>query len=354
MASLAAAGAMELRQSRLMPRFVLLAAVFGAAELALEWIPQYLFTNLSINSQGPAVIALYDFLDASLRVALVPFALFVAFYFLASRDQVDLRRSFFSVALSIFVGTVIVFLPVGVGRMLSGPPPPGFTDAEAVIQSIGSSLGSSLNHAFIGFSAVFLWQFIHRPPGTQSYLESKGKLHGLEDLSIVGVVLIGIYVWEYLARAYDALYPLGAANQVATFFASLLDAGSHDFYTVAIWQQVLLLLVLPFILFFVIARQQRLNPYVQGRRIAVIFFVWGLFLRTVPPYFYVYFARLFDPNAFPSATLGSTFADELVLTNLMGIVASTFTFLFLGITAVVLAFYSQKETQVQKQAQDAL
>ena len=346
MAPLAATGQVEVRQRSLLLPFVLLGAAFGVAEFLVELLPQYLFTSLGIDTQAPAVMSFYDLLDAAVRVALVPLALFLAFYLLASRKDINLGGSYFPILLSIFVGTMIVFLPVGVGRVLSSPPPPGFTGAEAVVQSIGASVGSSLNHAFIGFCAVFLWQMVNKPPRISSYVESTEKLHGLEDLSIVGVVMVVVYLWEYLARAYDAIHPVGGANELAGLFASVLGAGSPSFHAVAIWQQILLLLILPFALYFLIARYQKLNPFVQGRKILAIVFVWGLFLRTVPPFFYFYFTRLFDPNAFPSVTLASTFADEFVPTNLIGILSASFTFLFLGITAVVFAFFSnQKKTK---------
>jgi hypothetical protein len=334
---------MEPSERRHLLPFALLAAVFGVAELITESIPPYLYSSLSIASKGATFFVLYDILNDLLRFALVPFALFFAFYVLASKRDIDLRRLYLAIGVSIFLGTMVVFLPAGVARVVTAPPPPGFTLGQVVFQSIGASFGSSLNHAFIGFSGLFFWQMIHKPPSISGYTETSGKLHGLEDLSIVGVLLTAVYFWEYLARAYQAMYPLGASNQIATIFASMLGAGSSNFYAIAVWQQALLLLVLPFLVYFLIARHQRLNPFVQGSKIIVIVFVWGLFLRTVPPFFYVYFARFFDPNAFPSVSLASTFANELAPTNLIGILGASLSFLFLGLTAVVFAFLENQE-----------
>src|ERR1700731_816503 len=104
MASLSAAGHLELEQPRsgLMLSFVLLAAVLAAAEFAVGLVPQYLFVSLGIDSRGPPYTSPYDLLDAVLRFTLVPLALFLAFYLLASRRDIDLRRSYLSIALSIF------------------------------------------------------------------------------------------------------------------------------------------------------------------------------------------------------------------------------------------------------------
>jgi len=344
MASLAEVGHEERPSRRLMLPFVLVAAAFGAAEYVVESIPGFLFVRLNVDSQSPSVLALYNTVDAGVRVTLVPFALFLAFYLLAARSDIDLRRSYFAIALSVFVGTVVVFLPIDLGQAATTTPLPGFTPLEAAVESIGGAFGSSLSHAFIGFSAVFLWQFVNRPPGSSLSSETAESLHGTEDVSIVGVVMVAVYVWEYLAQAYQAVYPLGANNQLATIFASALGAGSPLFYTFAIWQQAVLLMVFPFALFFFISRRQGLNPFVQARKIAVVVFLWGLFLRTFTSFFYVYIARLFDPNAFQGATLASTLAGELVPMSLLGIVASTFDFLFLGMTAVAFGFYSRMET----------
>lgn len=343
MAAPAAEGRSEpLRRRGLMLPFFLVGAAFGAAEIVVESVLDSLFTTLNIHSQGQAVVSLYNTIDATIGVALVPFALFLAFYLLASRRETDLRRSYLSIVVSIFVGTVVVFLPVEAARAFSGTPSPGFTVVGAAIGSVGGSINSSLNHAFVGFSAVFLWHSMHKTTST-GHSESPVKPHGLEDLSIVGVVMAAVYVWEYLARAYYTMYPLGVSNQLATVLASLLGAASPDYYAIAIWQQLLLLTALPFAFYFLIARQQELNPFAQGRKIAIILFIWGLFLRSIQPFFYIYFARLFDPNAFPSATLGSAFAEEFVPVNFLGIVASSSVFLFLGITALAFAFFSLGE-----------
>ena len=340
MASQAEMGHEEPPVRGLMLPFVLLAAVFGAVEYVIESIPGFLFVRLQIDSQSPSVLALYNNIDAAVRVTLVPFVLFLAFYLLARRSGIDLRRSYLAVALSIFVGTALVFLPIDIGQSAVSTPLPGFTPLEAAVESVGGAFGSSLNHAFIGFSAVFLWGFINRPPGSRD-LEPTEVLHGTEDVSIVGVVMVAVYVWEYLAQAYQAMYPLSSSNELATIFASVLGGGSPLFYTFAIWQQAVLLMMLPFALFFLIARRQGLNPYVQGRKIAVVILLWGLFLRAFTSFFYVYIARVFDPSAFPGATLASTLAGEFAPMDLLGIVASTLNFLFLGITAVVFAYYSR-------------
>lgn len=340
MASSAEMGREERPSGGLLVPFVLLAATFGAVEYLIESIPGFLFVRLQIDSQSPSVLALYNTVDAAVRVTLVPFTLFLAFYVLARRSGVDLRGSYFAVALSIFVGTVLVFLPIDIGQAAVSTPLPGFTRLEAAVESAGGAFGSSLNHAFIGFSAVFLWRFISRPPGSRDFDPGHG-LHGTEDVSIVGVVMVAVYVWEYLAQAYQAMYPLSSSNELATVFSSVLGGGSPYFYTFAIWQQAVLLMVLPFALFFLIARRQGLNPFVQGRKIAAAVLLWGLFLRTFTSFFYVYIARIFDPSAFPGATLASTLAGELTPMSLLGILASTLNFLFLGVTAVAFAYYSR-------------
>jgi len=345
MAGSAESGHEERPSRRLMLPFVFVAAAFAAVEYVVEQIPGFLFVRMNLDSQSQSVIALYNTVDSGVRVALVPFALFLAFYLLAARSDPDLRKSYFAIAFSIFIGTLLVFLPVEVVQAATSKPLPGFTPSEAVLESIGGALGSSLSHWFIGFSAVFLWQFVKRPTDSSLHSEPAQRLHGTEDVSIVGVVMVAVYVWEYLAEAYQAMYPIAASNQVATVFASLLGAGSPLFYTFAIWQQAVLLMVLPFALFFFISRREMLDPFVQGHKVAVVILLWGLFLRTFTSYFYVYFARIFDPNAFPGATLASTLAGEFMPMNLLGVIASTLDFLFLGITAVAFGFYSRTDSK---------
>ena len=344
MASSADAGPEEGPSRRLILSFVVFAAVFAAAEYVVERIPGFLFVRLNVDSQSPSVLSLYYTVSSGLRVAMVPFALFFAFYLLASRSDLDLRRSYFAVAVSILVGTLLVFLPVELVESVTSKPLPGFSPSGAALESIGGAFGSSLSHSFIGFSAAFLWQYLAWRGSTPRPQATARRLHGTEDVSIVGVVMVAVYVWEYLAQAYQAMYPLGANDELAAFFASLLGGGSPFFYPFAIWQQALLLTVLPFVLFFLIARKERLDPFVQGRRIALVVFLWGLFLRTFTSFFYVYIARIFDRNAFPGATLASTMAGELVPMNLFGVIASTFDFLFLGITAVAFAFYMRRDS----------
>jgi hypothetical protein len=335
----------EPRARRVILPFLLVAAAFGVVEYVVESIPGFLSNSLDVNSRGASAVSLYHTLDAIVKVSLVPVALFLAFYFLAARGDLDLRRSYFAVALSIFAGTLLVFVPIDVGQIATGTPLPGFTSAEAVVVSISDAISSSLNHAFIGFSAVFLWQLVAKPPSSASYLGRKEGLHGTEDISIVGVVILVVYIWEYLAQAYQATYLLGVRNEPAAVIASLLGAGSPIYYTVAVLQQTLLLMVFPFVLYFLVARNEGLNPFVQGRKIALSILLWAVFLRVFTSYFYVYFARLFDPAAFAGQTIVSTISSEFVPMNLIPIAASTLAFLFLGMTAVVFGFYSRESAK---------
>src|SRR5271155_4756006 len=110
MASATGVGHGEPRQGRILLPFLLVAAAFGVAEYVIESIPGFLSSRLDIASRGASAVSLYGSLDAVLRVSLVPVALFLAFYLLAPRADVDLRRSYVAIALSIFVGTVVVFI----------------------------------------------------------------------------------------------------------------------------------------------------------------------------------------------------------------------------------------------------
>ena len=158
----------------------------------------------------------------------------------------------------------------------------------------------------------------------------------------VGVVILVVYVWQYLAQAYQATYLLGVRSEPAVLLASLLGGGSSLYYTVAVWQQTLLLMVFPFVLYFLVARREALNPFVQGRKIALSILLWAVFFRVFTSYFYIYFARMFDPQAFPGQTIVSTISSEFVPMNLIPIVASTAAFVFLGMTAVVFGFFSRE------------
>ncbi len=317
--------------------YAIVAAAFGAVEYVLDLVP-----GSVLGVQSPY----YDVVDAAARAVLVPFALLATFYVLARRTQPDPRLSHIAIAASIFLGTLLVFVPVDLGRQITGTPLPGFTIGQTEIISIGDAVSSSINHVFIGFFAVFLWELLERPPS----ISSAGALHGTEDVSLVGVVMVGVYAWEYLAQAYQSTYQLGVGNVLASSLASVLGAGSPAYYVVAIWQQIVLLMLLPFALFFLLAYKERLNPFVQSRKIMATILLWSLFLRAFTSYFYVYFVQLLKPGALAGQSFAATLASELNGPSLIGILVSTLGFLFLGFTAIVFGYYARERSGKAEEA----
>lgn len=322
--------------------YVVVAGVFGAVEYVLEMVPSFIYSMVAFPFLGVA--------NAAVRAILVPGALLLVFYLLAERTDADLWTSRVPLWLAVFVGTLIVFIPIDVGQAAFSATLPGFTTSQALVIYFGDAISSSLNHSFIGISGVLLWQVLARPKTAEAYSKPRGSLHGTEDVSVVGVALVGIYSWQYLAQAYQATYLVsGTKNVVAVFFASLLGGGSSEYFTLAGYQQIILLMLVPFLLFFLLARGEGLNPYVQGRKIAAVIFAWALFIRFFAPYFYVYFEQLFDPAALAGQTIVSTVASELAPANLIGIVASSCTFTLLGMAATVFGFFARNDRLAKAQ-----
>jgi hypothetical protein len=335
MASVAEVGSPS--RGRFFLSYAAVAAAFGVAEYVLEMVPRAIYNSFHYPTW---VLGLAN---ATVRSLLVPFALFLVFYLLAERRRVSLAASRFGVGLSIFLGTLLIFIPVDMGQVVSGTTLPGFTVFEAAVIAVGQAVSASLNHFFIGLSGVLLWQVTSRQPDIEGYLVRK-RLHGTEDVSIPGVIMVIVFAWQYLAEAYQATYQAHPSHQgLVAAIALLLGGGTSVYYSIETLQQIILLQALPFFLYFFVARLEGLNPFVQWQKIAVVVFLWALFLHIFGPYFYVYAAQALDPAAFPGQTLATSVVGEFTAATMIGNVATSATFATLGLTACLFGFFSAEK-----------
>jgi len=324
-------------RGHLLLAYFAVAAAFGAAEYLLEMVPRQVYNAVAYPTWVLGVA------NATVRSLLVPFGLLLAFYLLAERRKVSLKGSRLALALSIFLGTLVVFVPVDASQVASGTTLPGFTALEAVAIAIGQAFSASLNHALIGVCGVLLWQVNARQPDVEGYLGRK-QAHGTEDVSIPGVIMVVVFAWQYLAEAYQATYEaLPKHSSAVALVAVLLGGGTSYYYSLETFQQILLLQAFPFVLYFFVARIEGLNPFIQWRKIAAVVFLWALFLHIFAPYFYVYFAQALDPAAFPGQTLATSLANEFTAGTIIGNLATSVTFAALGLTACLFGFLSREE-----------
>ncbi len=136
----------------LFPRFAIAAALFAAVELFLEQIP--ILIGPLLGAPAPTTnIAFYAQTVSLYNIAMVPFGLFLLFY-LAARVRVNLSTDYAGIAASIFLGTLVAFHPVYLAAGLAGGL--GNPAIETLIQWAGSSVAASVEHTFIGFSAILL------------------------------------------------------------------------------------------------------------------------------------------------------------------------------------------------------
>jgi hypothetical protein len=135
----------------LFPRFVLAAFLLAILEIAIDYVPASLMLGTNLPNQ--ATLAFYENVEAIMTVVLVPFGLFALFY-LAARVRINLGKDYGAVALSIFVGALVAYLPLElVGSLGGGSNVPSI---ETVFQYVGSSAAISLYYTFIGFSAILV------------------------------------------------------------------------------------------------------------------------------------------------------------------------------------------------------
>jgi hypothetical protein len=135
----------------LFPRFVLAAFLLAILEFSIDYVPAHLIAGTSLPSQ--ASLALYDNVEDISNVILVPFGLFALFY-LAARIRINLGKDYAAVALSIFLGALVAYLPLDLVASFAGGS--NIPAIDTVFQYVGSSAATSLYYTFIGFSAILM------------------------------------------------------------------------------------------------------------------------------------------------------------------------------------------------------
>ena len=137
----------------LLPRFVLASLVIAfAGELLQKAVSEL----LPFQYQNYSSLALPLDVQMVVSSAFFPFAVFALFY-LSSRVRIDLGNDYATVAGSIFLGTLVVFLLFGLPEALS----PGFAGSgssavDSVIQLTAEAVEGSIFYAFVGFAAILL------------------------------------------------------------------------------------------------------------------------------------------------------------------------------------------------------
>jgi len=139
----------------LFPRFVIASSVFAALGLLVTVVQGLILRWGAGSPLGIGGANLYEGLVPLIGVAYSPFLLFFLFY-LTSRIRVVLDRDYARVALSIFLGALIVELIANV--VLEDPWNSfnAYTPLGYGVQVLGYSVGSAAYFAVVGFSAAML------------------------------------------------------------------------------------------------------------------------------------------------------------------------------------------------------
>jgi len=137
----------------LFPRLVLASAVLSVPEFLIEYFPNFVIVRSTSSANLATALARYDTVYAILNPVFIPFVVFALFY-LAARVRINLSEDSAKVALSIFLGALLAFLPLYLIDGLAGDS--GIPVVDTVIGIVGSSAATSLYYTFIGFSAVLL------------------------------------------------------------------------------------------------------------------------------------------------------------------------------------------------------
>ena len=141
----------------LFPRFLLAGLAFALVGVLLQ-LAVLLLVPVP-QPPGPGPLLRNTVLEA-VSIAFFPFTAFALFY-LSSRVRVDLGKDFATVAASIFLGALLVFLLFSVPEALvsaaNGGGASSYSVVDYLLQSTASSVWSSIDYALVGFVAVLVW-----------------------------------------------------------------------------------------------------------------------------------------------------------------------------------------------------
>jgi len=139
----------------LFPRFIFASLVIAFVGELLQWIVSVL---IPFTVQNSSSLPFRFQVQEVVSIAYFPFAAFALFY-LSSRVRINLGSDYVAVAVSIFLGVLVVSLLFEVPEALAsvgGQGGVGNSALDALLQSTANAVWGSVSYAFVGFVAVLL------------------------------------------------------------------------------------------------------------------------------------------------------------------------------------------------------